>query len=605
MDLSHWQGEELRRTRQASGERHVREEERRRHLAPYIPSLLDGTAPPGLLQQVAIAHEHGFSDVSGQTPLERVANLLVCEESTAAAVIDALPRVLQRSDLPTADEAIQEDARGRYHHLRPAALLAAKLQFARDSAAVLTWPASLAERLVAYYLTDGTGEMPGWYRELVRQRPAWVAPVLLRYARPKLRRRGEPNVNGLWALDHEADHAALARLVLPDLLEAVPRKASEPVRRILNRSLLPALALLDRADAAALVRARLAGQAMDAAQQIAWLVADLPFRSEAAQALAALVGRNERRAVELGTALHHQRTLSRVNHVLGPQALQHLIEVLGPVTSPDAWLKGGWVTAAHERSGTVRALFAALANQPNVQAEAALRALHRDPALGRWADQAHYYLSVQSQAAREAGFKVLSPAEVITALTGGAPANPADLRSLVEDHLCELVHLWRGMDTFVLQHFWRDDGKTPRVENECRDVLLHDLRPRLARLDVALTPERSAARGKRADLCAELLRDGHRMALPIELKKQNHEDLWTAWRDQLDRLYTVDPDGGGLGLYIVLWFGVLQGKEKLATHPEGWRVDSAEALRAAIENRIPITDRHRIAVMVLDLSLPE
>lgn len=75
--------------------------------------------------------------------------------------------------------------------------------------------------------------------------------------------------------------------------------------------------------------------------------------------------------------------------------------------------------------------------------------------------------------------------------------------------------------------------------------------------------------------------------------------LWTAWRGQLQRLYTIDLDTQGHGLYLVLWFG-----KKPATHPQGIEVRDAAQLRRELEACIPAIDRHPLAVQVLDLSWP-
>ena len=600
MPLDHWKGDEGRRRRRATAQQLENEEKRRRALEPNLPSLLDGTAPPGLLYHVAVAHAHGFSNVRGETPLERVRNYLVSDEATAHAVIAALPRVLDRADLPKVEEAIALEAKGKQHYLRPAALLAARLVHERDASAALAWPQALVERLVAYYLTDGTGEIPGWYRTLARHRPEWVAPVLVQYARPKFRRKGNQFFAGLWALGKEADHAELARMAAPQLLEAFPLRTSEAARGTLNRYLLPALHWLDRDQAAALVRMKLHQEAMDPAQRICWLVADLPYRAEAAQDLAALVGRNERRAVILGAALHEQGTLTRVVQRLQPKAIQRLIEVLAPITAQDSWRSAGVVTEAHHRGDTVRALFSVLAADSSAEAKEVLLALAQARNLRDWSSTAQYSLRSQAGAAREANFHAPEPAEVVRTLANLAPANPADLRALVMHHLRDLQAQWRGADTFALELFWRDSGHAPKIENDCRDLLLERLRDRLKPLHILVGREHSAAQDKRVDLCAEFVHDGRRIAMPIEVKKQDHRDLWTAWRDQLQRLYTVDPDAQGCGLYLVLWFGV-----KTASHPEGLKPRDAEQLRIALEERIPAADRPRLAVQVLDLSWPE
>ena len=45
-----------------------------------------------------------------------------------------------------------------------------------------------------------------------------------------------------------------------------------------------------------------------------------------------------------------------------------------------------------------------------------------------------------------------------------------------------------------------------------------------------------------------------RFNVPIEIKKDNHDDLWTAIREQLVARYVRDPGTEGYGIYLVFWF---------------------------------------------------
>ena len=94
------------------------------------------------------------------------------------------------------------------------------------------------------------------------------------------------------------------------------------------------------------------------------------------------------------------------------------------------------------------------------------------------------------------------------------------------------------------------------------------------------------------------MRGGRRVTVPIEVKKENHVELWNAWRSQLQRLYTIDPAAGGYGMYLVLWFGL-----QPRSTPDGTKPLNATHLQKLLLDLIPEPDRHRIAVLVLDLSL--
>ncbi len=575
--------------------------ERKRAIEPHLAGLASGTAPVGLLHQLALAHDERFSNIQGDTPLERVHNFLVADAATAEAALAAVDQVLARDDLPAVEEILDIDAKGKYHLIRPAALLAASRIFENAPESPLGWPEELAQKLVAFYLTDGIGNMPGWYRLLVAHRPGLFAPILVRYAAPRLKLKGDTAIAGLWAFSQEADHLELARLALPELLERFPMRASEASRRKLNSDLLAALHVLDDAQAARIIRHKLAQAGLDPAQRICWLVAELPYRAGAAEALAEWVGKNERRAVTLGIALHEQGSLGRTVHQLSPKAVRHLIEVLAPITPREIGSRDGWVTMANHREETVRGLFEALSSNPGADAREELRALGESASLGVWREVVKYSARTQQSVAREALFQAADPVAVALVIANLAPANPADLLALVVQHLIDIEARLRGEDTHLVRQFWQEtkSGRSPQDENFCRDLLLSTLRDRLQSLNVTVEREASAAADRRADMRAEYMRAGERIAVPIEVKKENHEKLWTAWRDQLDRLYTIDPSAGGYGLYLVLWFGHRQ-----RATPEGVKPRDALHMRELIVERIPEAQRHQLVTLVLDLSLP-
>lgn len=601
MPMEHWLGEQVRRNRRDSEEQARERKRRQEEIEPYLGALLDGSAPVDLLRNVAYAHDLGFAEISGETPLERVRSFLVCDDNTAQKVIATLPRVLERDDVPSAEEVLKVKA-GYEHPMSRPLLLAARLVAQANPDAVLRWSRPRAESLVACYLTDETSDMPDWYRTLARSRPEWIAPWLIRYARPKLKRRSRAFITGLWSLGQEDDHRELAQLVAPELLMTFPLRASEPARQVLNQSLLSALKTLPPEQAAMLVSNRLARPGMDVGQRISWLVADLAYRPEdAATRLVDLVTGQDVRVSMLGEALDAQEVLKRVVPQLPPRAVQSLVETLAATTSPGDMVRSGIITARHHRSDTVRALLQALASNPHPDARLALQVLATRPAMKAWAEQVQYQLTRQVAVIRSASHRLPDAMEVAATLSSLDPANPVDLRALVIDHLRHLQDHLRHGDANALRPYWRDNRAAPQIENECRNLLLAELQRRLAPLNVSVTPERQAADEKRMDLSVEYMRDGRRMALPVEVKRTDHRQLWLAWHNQLQRLYAVDPAAAGFGLYLVLWFGTGLPVHK---HPEGRAVHSPQDLERLLAERIPADERFRIQVLVLDLSWP-
>jgi hypothetical protein len=597
--LDHYRGEQARRRVQHRAENERRLEDRRQSMAPYLPDLLAGQGTAQLLRNIAWAHDERFADVRGDTPVERVQNLLVSDHATAQAALVAIDRVLDRNDLPSPDDIVDLEIQGQYHSIRPAALLAASRAFDRAPNTPVDWPEPLAQRLVAFALTDGDNNMPGWFEVLAHQRPALVAPIFIRYVTAG--KKFKVHATGLSALGSKTEFAPLARLVLPPLLHAFPARASEAARGTLNRSLLSAIHVLEDAEAGNIIDTKLAHPRLDAMQRIAWLVASLPYASDAAQRLVDWVGENQRRAVELGVALEAQDSLKRVQQLLPAQAIRSLLEMLAPMTPPDRDSEDGVVRVEHRRADLVRALFNMLSASPEASASDALLSLAALGRTGGWQRTLDYSLRTQQHAAREAQFQIAAPADVARALAKQAPANVADLQALVVDHLHDLVKHWRDDDTRLVRRFWQQgkNGSVPHDENRCRDEVLDGLRERLKPQNIHVEREASAAGDKRADARAEFMRDGRRMAVPIEAKTEAHRALWTAWRDQLQVLYTGDPAAGGYGIYLILWFGV-----KPRSLPEGEKPHSAEHLRELLIQRIPSADRQRLAIVVLDLAMP-
>jgi hypothetical protein len=530
-----------RRQRKHKAELLAKREERRKALAPHLDAIMAGTAPVQLMHQLAGAYEARFHDIRGDTPEQRVQDFLRSDEDTAHAAIAGLRHVLQRDDLPSHNEVLRLGAQGKYDFLQPAALLAARLTHAREPEAVATWPDALLATLVAYWLTEGLAPIPDWYREVVSSRPELVAPLWVRYALSCLR---GPVTARVVELTHAPEHAALLALVLSPLLEGFPQRASESALENLNRALLSALHLLDDATASAIVRRKLDHSTINPAQRICWLVADLAYSADAAQRLVELVGKNERRASVLGRALNEQASLSRMLQRVPAATLSSLIALLAPITQPGHPQGAYQVTPEHQRRDTVSALITLLASDPQPDATQALQQLASLPRMGAWHPTIRYHLLEQQTAAREANYVHPSPEATALALANCAPANHADLMALTLDHLHEIgLHL-RGADTSEWKLYWEKNAQNtwvPKDENDCRNLLLTVLRNRLRPLSITVTPERLAANDKRADLRIDFKHGNRPLALPIEIKKENNQQLWLAWSEQLKAFYATEP----------------------------------------------------------------
>lgn len=92
---------------------------------------------------------------------------------------------------------------------------------------------------------------------------------------------------------------------------------------------------------------------------------------------------------------------------------------------------------------------------------------------------------------------------------------------------------------------------------------------------------------------------GRRLTVPVEAKKDDHRGLWTAWRTQLQALYTIDPAARGYGIYLVFWFG-----HESMPAPGGTSVHSAADLALRLSTQLDSTEAEFLTVHVMDLSWP-
>ena len=105
---------------------------------------------------------------------------------------------------------------------------------------------------------------------------------------------------------------------------------------------------------------------------------------------------------------------------------------------------------------------------------------------------------------------------------------------------------------------------------------------------------------RRADIVA--IRNA--VGLPVEIKGQWHREVWNAASDQLDAYYAREWHAQGRGVYIVLWFGDVPGRQ-LLRHPEQLeRPQTPQALRRMLIGRLPEARRLQIDVFVADVTRP-
>ena len=118
----------------------------------------------------------------------------------------------------------------------------------------------------------------------------------------------------------------------------------------------------------------------------------------------------------------------------------------------------------------------------------------------------------------------------------------------------------------------------------------------MEQLDIDAQPEGRYANDKRSDI--RVYFGGSNV--PVEIKKNSHQKLWSSLRDQLIAKYTSAPDTDGYGIYLVFWFG----KEYTQASEEG-RPANPEKLKKRLEAPLSPDEALKISVCVIDVSRPD
>lgn len=96
----------------------------------------------------------------------------------------------------------------------------------------------------------------------------------------------------------------------------------------------------------------------------------------------------------------------------------------------------------------------------------------------------------------------------------------------------------------------------------------------LASFGIDCQPEGDHFNDKRADI---RLSWRNEFELPIEIKGEWNDSLWTALRSQLIAQYAIAPKAAEHSIYLVLWFG---GEFQKAARDGGKKPRSAEEVRS-------------------------
>ena len=576
-------------------------------------ALAGNRAPAGLLYQLARVYFGDYKAIIADKSAgaRAIGERYASDRSTVQAILDGFRRVPSREDLPTLTDVVGACRKNRIYHLGlPFLAGLAELEHISAETSALG-PAESDESMrlaVAFHFTTIHGNYrPLWYRKLLDERPALVADVQVRIASAAW--KGNQAVDcKLHQLAFDPAYKRVAGSSALRLLRAYPTQCKRRFSQELECLLIAALQHSDGEALRNLVAAKLSRSSLGVWQRVRWLAAGMLAWPDAfSDDLRDHADGREGRLAELTAFLYRALHVAELGNGLERGSLAFLVRLLGSSVEPERFhhsVSGGVhdVTPAMERSRLVSGLIRRLSSSHSSEAGDLLEDLADDHALSAWRVELRRSREAQRAVRRDHGYRHPRADEVCRTLRGAEPANVADLAALMEDHLRQLGKELRHGDADGWSVFWNQDGhgkpKKPKPENPCRDALKLALEPRLPQL-IEVAREADHAGHNRSDLRVSYLGPlDQRFHVPVEVKRDEHFDLWTAIGDQLVTKYAIDPAAQGHGIYLVLWFG----RGKTRRSPDGELPASPEALEDRLRDALSSQQARKISVCVVDVS---
>ncbi|MBL6985453.1 MAG: hypothetical protein ISR72_00150 [Methylobacter sp.] len=579
-----------------------RDEEQRKKLSylhEHQAQIADGSAPPQLFHQLAIAFNHRVQ-ISGKSREERLSEFLNGDEILIASAKAGFRKILQRTDLPTSHEIYKSAAKsGEYHYIRLPFLVCMDTLYQENPAMLEILSDELLSKAVAFCYAEGNSH-EAWLKSLCQSKPELVSRLFIDYVVALLAAKSQ-FIHGLHNLAYDQDFQKITQLTVMPLLNKYPVRGYKNHITHLHYLLDAAIANIDKQELLTLIEKKLACKGMDLAQHIYWLAAGLVIAPGVYEAKIkqTLLGKSERinRLSDFLCPSFVSKMYDRYDFPASTKGM--LIELFAPRCNPEWPRGGGIVTRAMEERDYVRFLLNSLAYNPGEDSAVILADLLKQSELSAWHTQIQNAQQTQQLSRREALFKHPNAMQVINTLGNSKPANVADLAALTVDCLEQLAAEMHGSNTDSYKHFWNLKPDSPKDENECRNYSVVRLKPLLLPYGVSVELEAYQAKQKRADMTVSFTGEGKTFYLPIEIKRDYNDKLWKTIHEQLIPFYTIAPETEGRGLFLVIWFNYA----KIPTHPKGLPPPkSAEHLAAMLKDTMTQQEQKLINIFVLDVS---
>ncbi len=611
--LDRWEHEDAIRNLERRQKRETDREKNREHF-DAASNLIQTGEHKGWIGWCASVYFANFDDVDVElNPQQR----LVAEvgEQRAQIAIAGMRAIANDSSMPTLDEILTMQADQKYFKWWLAALAALDIdwigQASINEIPDKTLQAALAIQIYCPVFDRRDNQIRackhGWKEAAYQERTELVLETLTRCAMADLQ-TGRIHSDAIYNLTSDEVLSPLSGASSLQLLESYPNAPTQVLKHLIAHA-SRFRQFEEKLDA--MLEAALSGRyGLDAEQQEVWLAAAF-LQSKDSVPDSITEGISSNRKTELLWAMREAVEFARpATETGGVNALptwkiSYLLEQFGSHFPIEAYPTDGWSGNRNnwDANDFVRKLINEMSTRIDDTSIATLQNLGSSNALKGYSHQLLHALANQAALRRQSEFEQPTWEQAVDALKNGRPANMSDLLETAIFHIRSIEQQMRHSNIDALKVFWNENQygglEKPKPEESARDALVMQLRPSLDPIGVRVEPEGHMNQDKRADI---VLLPPPGQKLPIELKRDYHDEVWTACANQLDRLYTRDPEASGYGLYVVFWYGDKR-NGKISKPPASIKMPaSALEMEMALKSLVPIAHRERLRVVVVDVS---
>ena len=584
--------------------------------------LAKGNCSPRLLHHLASIYFDGLA-TEGEDPKSQLISYLEGDITLVQAALAGFRSILDRDELPDLDHIahLHENNRMSFFTLPFLAGMEEENDGIVDS---------LSEkgirRALGFYLVmdrpmvpaiprgENLGNLftfhekyhPPWYEKALKHYPEAVADSLVAIHNACVRAKLPPSRYLHEMVDNPA-YSRVAQIAMKRMFSVFPTRCNERQLESLRVVLWSAIRArgMSTEELRKIVLKRLHRKNMDIAQRAQWLCAGVYAARDRCLAL-----------LEEFLSAGQESRVHRVLSFLVPDGgklildsigewssneMSRLILALGKRVQRPDFQDGAHILSKVEiNRNKFESLLAPwlqeLIKRSDSDAMEALDSLATNPDLTVWKREIEQAQEERNRNRRAAQRPDLSLKRVQNALQGGPPASASDLAALTTDTLEELADRIRNGQTNDWRQYWYWDHETKKPthakdENDCRDILLSDLKAILRQHSIDAQPEGTYADENRADIRVSYKSN---FSVPIEIKKNSHRKIWHGISEQLVPKYMRDPEADGYGIYLVFWFGT--------KYMKGGALNDPQELKNLLEKQLDPTLKNKIHIVVIDVS---